>query len=174
MPSYVGIGNAGIYTLRRQHIQNVIFQNMGTSFLSGWHNATPCLLLSHLALSCMTQNKALPYMLIHWINQLVIIGLHDVFHEYHMCAMCEFNIHIHWKIMICWALLKNPDKARQGETRQDKTRWGGTQKRRCPLVLKNIIHIETNSKGDPLYQKLYLSVKPTPLNIWFWKGHSQG
>ena len=36
-------------------------------------------------------------------------------------------------------IAKNPDKARRGKTRQDKTRRGGPQKRRCPLVLKNDI-----------------------------------
>ena len=41
--------------------------------LCGWHNAMPCLDLSHFTLSCMAQNESLPYMLL-----TVIIGMEIV------------------------------------------------------------------------------------------------
>ena len=40
---------------------------------------------------------------------------------------------------------KNPDNARRGQARQDKTWRGSTQKRRCLLVLKTLHITETSS-----------------------------
>ena len=36
-------------------------------------------------------------------------------------------------------ITKHPDKARRCKARQDKPRRGGTQTRRCPVVLKNTV-----------------------------------
>ena len=87
------------------------------------------------------QNKPLPYMLMAVSN----IGCN-------WFAQCPWGI---WYMCKVWArysyffkncdllkITKNPDRARRGKPRHDKTRRGGIQTRRCPLVLK-ILYIHS-------------------------------
>ena len=49
--------------------------------LSGWHNATPCLVLSHLAFFGMAQKTHL-HTCLQLLATLTVIGLHNVLEEY--------------------------------------------------------------------------------------------
>ena len=114
---------------RPHNIYTEYFSKLGNTILglSGWHSAMPCLVLCRLVLSCMAQNKSLP-------NMVVTVSNTD----------CNWFAQCPWAILIAnvkWIFIftenswyvENYQKHRQINTMQDKTRWGGTQTRRCPL-----------------------------------------
>ena len=81
--------------------------------LYGSHNATPCLVLCHLVLSCMARNKPLPNMLMtvsntdcNWLAPLGILYRYDMWNGY------SYSLK-----MYMLKITKNPDKARRAETR---------------------------------------------------------
>ena len=86
--------------------------------LFGWRNATPCLVLSHLILSCMALYKPPPYML--WLLATpAVIGLHSALDEHYMFKVWNGYLYLlkNHKLKIT----KHPEKAWPGNTRQDKT-----------------------------------------------------
>ena len=79
--------------------------------------------LSRLALFCLVWPKINHSHTYSWpLATLVVIGLHNVFGEYCICAKCEIYVHIYSK---SWYVenYQNPrqTKTRQYQARQDKT-----------------------------------------------------
>ena len=101
---------------------------------------SPHLILSRMALSYMElpPHPPPPIYTYNCSQHLVVLGLHSVHGEWHICAKCKTDIHIYWKIMICWnlPLNKRQSKKREAQARQDKR--GGTPTKSCTPVLKNI------------------------------------
>ena len=95
--------------------------------LSGWYNATPCPVLSGLALSCLDQNTPLTYMLVAVSNTSCKWFAQCRWGILYMCK-CEMETHIYWNIMYHRYNKKKNDvsrgKPRQGEavTRQGVSR----------------------------------------------------
>ena len=103
--------------------------------VSGRRNATHCLLLFHLALSFMTHNQPLTFMLMTTYNT-----------GFNWFTPCPWGISYMRKVSngysytsnhyVMFKITKTPEKARRRKTRQGKIRRGSTQESRCPLVSK--------------------------------------
>ena len=79
-------------------------------------------------------------------------------------------------IFICIAkydmlkITKSSDRTRRGKTRQDKTRRGGKQTRKCPMVLKtycslNNLHSEVNRRTYHIITHIYIITVSTLLGL---------
>ena len=117
-----------VYVSVKAGIHTVFFSKPGDTLLvvSDWRNATPCLILSRLALYCMVQNKPLPYRLMTLSNT-----------GCNWFAQCRWGI---WYVSKVWngcshlmknhmlKIAKDPDKAKRDKARQGKTRRPPTTK----------------------------------------------
>ena len=93
--------------------------------LSAWRYATPCPVLSLLALSCTAQNKSLPNMFMS-ASKPPVIGLHNIFEE---CYIVQSVKWIFITIEKVW-YVEHYHKHRQSMSRQNQTRQHKTRRHR--------------------------------------------
>ena len=107
--------NSFVINIIRYHAVGYFSKSGDDLLLSDWCDMTTCLVMSHLALSYMAQNKPFPYML--------MIASNTSCNCYAQCSWeiyfstCKMYIHIYWRI---WCD-ENDQKPWQSETRQDNT-----------------------------------------------------
>ena len=68
----------------------------------------------------MAQNEPLSNIIMNTTR--VMIGLHNVLVEHHVCAKCVMNIYMYLKNYDMLMIVYNSEKAQSGKARQDKTR----------------------------------------------------
>ena len=158
----------------RSSFYSIFFQNHGTPMLFSLADAKWCLTLSCLPLSCVTQDRSL--ICLKLLVTLTIVSLHKRMSLNNIIrAKCEMDIHIYWKGMMRWNILKQNRQKRRGKTRQDKTRrhpeknvFPGFEKLcRCVEHFANMHECVTfrvsswpateNSKPDSPYQPIHLT-----------------